>query len=845
MELTRHLECVVEGLQSGTVGQDLERIFFPGGTPIPAERELWDYKESFAADKLSYAELAKDVSAFHNSYGGYILIGIQEDIRDEAFSLRGFTRPEDFLARIRSAVDSYCSSLIMVSVGDLEVFGKRVAYVFIPRRMPDSPPVFLQRNGPDSKPGKPLFYERTTYFRQNDRSLPATISQQWEFLNSKRNPEELLAGRGIVSSAVPSGRIVPNNLPDRNVICAHLYGRDEILADLWAWVADELEPVRLLAGAGGKGKTSIAYEFASRFLKNAPLPFIQVLWISAKKKQFRADRNDFVELPESWYESPRELLEILSTSTAAVLEGDQSGETEYTLQKKLRESLRELPSLIVVDDIDSLGANEQRRVFELVQQISASASSKFLLTTRANYAFSNEQCIVVGGLKGDPYTSFVNDRLRRLGLGELTVRERDKLSERSDGSPLWTESMLRLMRQGYTFEQAITQWFKKPGEDARAAALSKEICALGSTAKRILFVASILRECSRAELLDITKLGMTEFDDAIIELQTLFLVDAPKIIKNEPRFSVPESTAAAVFDAELTLVADPARLRGSAKEYLQRAASSAGKAGRSKVGLAINQTMALLRSGRNSEALATVDQALHRDQRNSDLLLLKGRCLRHSDPSKAIEALSASFLNGQRKPLLFDLWYSATTDQAQYAATLDIANLALDSELDRSKWLPLRARANVQIALMRNRDGQSVSAVDLLLRAASDLRDSVALVKHSLKEADSHREDMRSVHDVAWKLAEGTNIESNLSSFDVSLAALHNGDYREVSFERITMATLKLTSGPAQNLSSSASRGARTRVADALRTLQNIPLSRLGIQSAAAWKSSLAAIESM
>jgi len=85
------------------------------------------------------------------------------------------------------------------------------------------------------------------------------------------------------------------------------------------------------------------------------------------------------------------------------------------------------------------------------------------------------------------------------------------------------------MKQGHTFKGALAEWAGRPGEDARAAALRKELTALSLCARRILLAASDLRDCSRAELLEITQVGKIEFAQAIVELQTLFLVEAPRL----------------------------------------------------------------------------------------------------------------------------------------------------------------------------------------------------------------------------------------------------------------------------------------------------------------------------
>ena len=821
MQLNEHLRKAIHCVRQGLVGKELANAFFPDGVPLPKEGALWDYKLKLTADKLGYAELTKDILSFFNSYGGYIFLGVSETKRDECFDVVGFDRPGNFVQDINASLQAYSSVDIDVQVSDFAVGEKTVTAVFVPARPLSQSPAFLVKNGPEEKAGRPLFYERTTYFRHNKKAAAATIASQWEFLNSARNADELLLIETPLSSSSQLSRVIPNNLPDKNLICAYLFGRDEILSALWAWIPDELEPVRLLAGYGGRGKTSIAYEFASHFTRNAPNPFMQVLWVSAKRRQFRADRNEYIELPECWYSTPRELLESLCIGTAALTEKEleTESESEYTLQKKLRESLRLLPALIVVDDIDSLDQAQQKRVFELVQQVSAGASSKFLLTTRANFAFSDSQCIEVPGLEGDPYRLLVEDRVSRLGLS-LNSRQVRQLHNASGGSPLWTDSILRLMKQGYNFDQALIEWKGKPGEDARSAALRKELEALSVGSKRILYAASIKENCSREELLEITKIGKTEFAECITELQALFLVEAPKIIENEPRFFIAEATAAAVIEAGEDLVPDHKRLLAAVREFAKRARAISGGNARGKVGEAVRQAMAFISAGQSELAIQTVEAALRGMPDHPDLLMLKGRCLREARPSDAIDAFSNAYKRGQRRPLLFEMWYQALTNQGHYATAADVANLAIDNELDKAEWLPRRAQAWVHIGIIKNRDSEPDAAVDMLQKAADDLVAAIRTKRGGRGHTGELSRDVQSIHDGIWSIvSKGSGLVSDLRAFDAAKKMFERGDHRIENVERLVAATMKLVTGLELSSDSSAARAGRTRVSDALQAL--------------------------
>src|ERR1035437_1274050 len=53
-----------------------------------------------------------------------------------------------------------------------------------------------------------------------------------------------------------------DTLPSRELIANDFVGRTAELTDLWRWLGDDSRQIWALVGDGGKGKTTIAYEFA-------------------------------------------------------------------------------------------------------------------------------------------------------------------------------------------------------------------------------------------------------------------------------------------------------------------------------------------------------------------------------------------------------------------------------------------------------------------------------------------------------------------------------------------------------------------------------------------------------
>src|SRR5437016_736297 len=158
---------------------------------------------------------------------------------------------------------------------------------------------------------------------------------------------------GNLSGSPLSARLdveaLEDRLPPRESIVIDFVGRAKELELLWAWFSDPVSRRWALAGEGGKGKSALAYRFATDVKFTAPKPFQIILWLSAKKKQFREGKITTVREPD--------FADLQSALNRLLSYYGWADETEQTQEKKrvrTLELLEAFPALIVVDDIDTL-----------------------------------------------------------------------------------------------------------------------------------------------------------------------------------------------------------------------------------------------------------------------------------------------------------------------------------------------------------------------------------------------------------------------------------------------------------------------------------------------------------
>lgn len=378
----------------------------------------------------------------------------------------------------------------------------------------------------------------------------------------------------------------------------------------------------------------------------------------------------------------------------------------------------------MIDDVDSLTPEDQQRTLEL--GMLTPAKTKMLLTTRVNFSYSPDNVLKLDGLESEEFKEYVKVVRDRYSLSTVKDSKIEHLREVTGGSPLFTDSLLRLERRGLTLDQAINQWRGEKGLEARKAALQREVQQLSREAKRALFVISHVRSASYVELLRILDYAEQTLGDALQELAGLFLVSAPSIGR-EARYTVESNTGLLVLELSQSLGIDHAALVSAVKRARTDAVGLSIDKRNGIVGFAIAQAIASLKKDDPKAALEAVvaaDKQLKKP--NADLLLAIGRfSLKQRPPllERASNAFSESYALGQRKQLLFELWFEAEYGRGSLVSALQVARKAIDHDVgDVHRWY--EKSAQVHVALARRSDSKvsidsAIREVDL---AVADLR---------------------------------------------------------------------------------------------------------------------------
>ena len=335
-----------------------------------------------------------------------------------------------------------------------------------------------------------------------------------------------------------------STLPSRESVAPRFVGRRHELEQLNSWLTDQDGRLWLLAGDGGKGKTAIAYQFATEVRNDPPDQLDILIWLSAKKRQFVSGRTVNIESPDFF-----DLSSALDWILAAygVIDIATMGINEK--KRQCLEYLSDFPALVILDDADSLDDSAQTISF-FIQNIRLT-SSKLLLTSRRVPTFFGPAVTQVKGLNEMDGPDFIRSRIDiyKLDVNLFTKKHLSRILTICDGSPLFIQDLLRLCKVGEKPSRAIDIWKKNKGHAARKYALQREYEELTYTAQVSLLVCALFEGyISLDEISFVADLAEDDCRDAIDELQGLFLVPEPRLVRDVPRFKLNINTQRLVYE---------------------------------------------------------------------------------------------------------------------------------------------------------------------------------------------------------------------------------------------------------------------------------------------------------
>ena len=334
-------------------------------------------------------------------------------------------------------------------------------------------------------------------------------------------------------------------------------GREDELKGLRDWIgAPDRYNCRVLVGDGGKGKSTIAYQFASEVSQKGPEGLEIVIWLSAKKVQFQEGAakekdSDFWDLDSA----------VNGILKAYQKEYGPNGYEAMELAAKSAECLQWLeayPALIVLDDFDSLeklGGREETltatRDFFNVDLLRKDTKSRVLLTSRVRIPGLERIAQIVQGFNDEDGEEFIKSVIGefKLPLPWFQPNVRADILRVCDGSPLYIEELLRqcktLKEDAHGKEEVlkvIEAWKEAGGERARRYALQAELETLSKEAQNTLLACALFKgDIPRDQLKVILEFDDAQLNDVLGELRGLFLIDAYSQ-GDESRFTMNSNT---------------------------------------------------------------------------------------------------------------------------------------------------------------------------------------------------------------------------------------------------------------------------------------------------------------
>lgn len=729
MQVTEIIEQVFTSIELTDVGTGVTDLLVPDGNPLLFENSLWDFKrkpptlaknpDKEARDKYKYEihELIKDIVSFHNSYGGYLIFGVEDSGLNRIVGCDAELDLGDLEQRIKALTGAD----LTLYQNRLEISTTNLLLLLIPRRRSNVNPLhFLKAATPLGK--KRAFEKGSIYVRVKDQCRPANNStDDWKFLFSERKISS--------SDSHDTKDRTPSNLPPRDPDLVRFVGRADELSLLRAWILDPRNPIKLISGMGGLGKTSVAYRFSEELASTGAGNFDFIAWVTAKKSTFSALRGEMVKTTRHDFSTTDDLLKRLITLIAGESSIDDDMD-QGDLIETLTDALIYQPSFIVVDDLDSLSPNEQRACATILQQIvfrtvdRDHAPSKILLTSRLDQGLAPTTVIKISGLGQDEFEQHIYNLCKQFELDKFRHSVVKEIYKTASGSPLFASAIVRLAKLGENPKDICKTWATRDGEEIREFAFKRELDRLSNLSASILLAVVNLEEVGTEELLEVVETTKGKLRDHISELQSFHLLS-----KTENSYGDPVLTTSKELVASAEILRK--KLGQRSQEVERRCATIRKNQGDQTriIGRKIREIVGFWNEGNYPEALIVAKDLAMRNPKNGDVLCaLAGANLKVS-PKQYIQADNActkAIEYSCARPELFDYTVLAKQGVEDWQGLLIFSEKKHFNYPDRDPALDAFLTAISRLINLANERGNPQEASNYAMRGIRRIFDKIS-----------------------------------------------------------------------------------------------------------------------
>lgn len=469
---------------------------------IKAEIEELDFKEIYKiSDAQSKIEFVKDIVAFANSKGGYIIFGVTKSYEWNGLDERSDSDVDE--ANISNILDSFCDGEIKLITNTVEIDGD---YFFVIYIFPSKQIIPFKKDGQYSKnkwkAGKPVnitaFKTGDVYCRRGSRSIKADNL----FYKLKSNNFNII-----------------ENVSQQPVMYSEFIGRKEYLSELYRKVENENNRIVQIDGIGGIGKTSFVHYFVTKLIENTDFQnhFDFIIWTSSKRNKYTPGGiKELSEFISNYYELTQEIFKFISENQ--LLNNDEQEDIDFN--ETVKNFLTHNKVLLIVDNLETLNDSELITFLEHFP-----IKSKAILTTRETLGDFYMSRINLNGFKQEKeFPDFLQSQYNNFNgdgnFSDLYGKYLDELYNYTKGMPLAGQLITHQLAQGTPIEMVIDNLKNgKAYEDILTFCFKGSIEKLSIVEKTILFIFSL---SEKEELLSIDDLiYISNFSSDEIGLQAI------------------------------------------------------------------------------------------------------------------------------------------------------------------------------------------------------------------------------------------------------------------------------------------------------------------------------------